>query len=629
MLRLYNIADFSITADEVSAINRAQFSSFRELIQLGVLTDTHPMAVQFFLYCWIKVVGISTVAVRIPFVLDGILSVWIIFLIAKKWFNETTALLSAAALALLEYTIVYSQLARPYAPGLLYSLLAVLCWTAFVFENKQDKAPVFWGFVVSVAVALYTHYFSALFVVMVFISGLFFIKKHNLKKYLLAGVCIFLIWLPHIGITMKQLAMRGVGGPDGWLDAPKPDFIINYFIYAFNNSLFVIVLIGVIFLGSILFSFSIIKWKKFHSLCLIWFVIPYLAGYFYSVYINPLLQYSILIFSFPFLLLFLFSFVPIYKNEKWHIAFILLFTSGLLYSTVCQNKYYSTNKFGVLSDVAENIIESNEKYGERNITRTINLVGPYSIHYCLSQHQKKTTFKSYMNNGREELFEFKKIIDSASTPYFIYAWSTRFCPYEIPEMIKDKYPVILERKWYYNSEFYLFAKGNAKNDSALIFLSKNDFEVPDKSWNYANELLTDSACYLGSYSAKLTDVVEYGPTYRVKVKDICSSVNDIINISTMAMFADENTDAELVVSFERDGKSYDWSSNRFSFFLKEKNVWRKIYLSKRLPDAISLNDEIVIYVWNNAKKTIFIDDMQVKVTKGNSNAYGKRKEFER
>lgn len=626
-MRFYNYSSFSITADEVSAINRAQFTSFNKMIELGVCKDTHPAGVQTFLYYWIKIVGTSEAAVRFPFVTAGILSVLLIYFIGKKWFNEIVGLLSAAALGFLIFPLTYNQLARPYSPGLLFSLSAVFFWTKFIFEKQSKNKWVVLGFIFSVAAALYTHYFSALFVVLVSVTGLFFLDKGNYKVYIIAGTVAVLLFLPHYKIFLLQFGMGGVGGPDGWLSKPTPGFIIEHLKYCFNDSKLIYALFLLFFCWGIISLRKNFHWNKFQTICLIWFFVPYFTGYFYSVFVNPLLQHSILLFSYPFLILFLLSFVPNITKPSWIIVITILFSSAIVYSTVIKKNFYSTQRFGLLKEVAENIMSADEKYGSENVTRTINLIGPYSIHYYFSKYNQKPTFKTYMNNGNKELSGFTSILDSSSTPYFSYAWSTRYSPPEITEMIKEKYPVLLEQKWYYNSEYYLFAKVGSDIEEQPQYMTVNKFESQENNWGTDIKYYQDSVVAKGKFAIKMDSTLDYGPTYKAKVKDIFKSTSDILHVNLMGRITALGDDAQLVISFEKDGKSYDWHSNSFSFFIKSPNQWKKIFLSLRLPQDISPEDNVSIYVWNNAKRTIFIDEMEVKVVKGNSLSYGKRKEF--
>ena len=60
VLRFYNFYGWSLTNDELSALNRLRFSSFMEVMEQGVkLNDMHPPGVQAFLYIWTTLFGVN------------------------------------------------------------------------------------------------------------------------------------------------------------------------------------------------------------------------------------------------------------------------------------------------------------------------------------------------------------------------------------------------------------------------------------------------------------------------------------------------------------------------------------------------------------------------------------------
>ena len=79
ILRVYRLQDIPFTHDEFSALFRTRFDNFAELIAQGVRDDGHPAGIQVFLYYWIRLFGEGEVAVKIPFILSGILSIYFIY----------------------------------------------------------------------------------------------------------------------------------------------------------------------------------------------------------------------------------------------------------------------------------------------------------------------------------------------------------------------------------------------------------------------------------------------------------------------------------------------------------------------------------------------------------------------
>jgi len=112
-LRLFGIWDFSFMHDELSVVGRLHFDTFSELIEKGVKEDCHPAGIQVFLWLWARIFGISEISLRLPFIIMGILCIPLMYLLTRKWFNATAALFTSGFMAVCQYTIFYSLVARP------------------------------------------------------------------------------------------------------------------------------------------------------------------------------------------------------------------------------------------------------------------------------------------------------------------------------------------------------------------------------------------------------------------------------------------------------------------------------------------------------------------------------------
>ena len=165
-LRLFNFSRLPFLNDELSALSRTNYDTFGDIIKFGVMPDGHPAGVQIFLYYWTKLFGNSEIIVKLPFLLCGIGSLILIYLIARLWFNKNTALFSLSLISVMQYHITFSLIARPYISGLFFSLLMVWFWTKFIFTQKKPYLYIS-GFVISGALCAYNHYFSLLFLIIV------------------------------------------------------------------------------------------------------------------------------------------------------------------------------------------------------------------------------------------------------------------------------------------------------------------------------------------------------------------------------------------------------------------------------------------------------------------------------
>ena len=132
-MRFNDLGAISLSNDELSAITRARYDSFTEMLEKGVMIDYHPAGVEAFLFYWIRLFGDDVWWVRLPFVLFSLGSVYLVYRVGNQWFNSLTGLLGAAFFAVLEYPLLYSQLARMYSPGLFFSLL--MAFLKFSLKN--------------------------------------------------------------------------------------------------------------------------------------------------------------------------------------------------------------------------------------------------------------------------------------------------------------------------------------------------------------------------------------------------------------------------------------------------------------------------------------------------------------
>lgn len=616
-LRLFGLTGFSLSNDELSALSRLQFSNVQDVITFGVYPDFHPAGVQLFLYFWTWCFGFSEFMVRLPFALLGVGSVYLIYRIGKLWFGYGTGILAAASLAVLEFPLLYSQIARPYSPGLFFTLLAVFFWTRAIFsEDKHkriDKKQLlnFLGFSLSVSASMYNHYFSFIMAGIICLTGLFFVKRTTIVPYLLSGVLILLLYLPHQDVFIHQLMKGGIGGPDGWLGPPGKDAFSKFIDYCFNNSYQLKIIYFILFAGIILSFRKDVKFSKFHIFSILFFLLPFAIAYYYSIWKNPVFQHSVLLFSFPYLLLFIFSFFP--RDRSGTTLSILLFAvlAGGLYSTVTEKKYYTTKHFSEFRGIAERVKQLDTALGSENITKTISVFSPYYIQYYLDYYQHPVKFELTSIMTKEEIVKFNKLVEKSNTPYFLYSFSNVYDDPELDMVIRAEYPWLVVKDSMLNSGLRLYSKTG--KDSALnkmaVYSYSNGFE--NGEWN--DELAFRDSVHKngGNYSIHFTKDNEYGPSYSKKLRDLNLMPGSKIEVSA-AFFSKGTVDhAKLVLSIEKNGQSIIWLSTNLNKYVSQKDQWQRVFLTATLPSELSGDEEIKIYSWNEKKEDYFMDDFRV------------------
>jgi len=339
-LRFWHFTEIPFTHDEFSALFRTKFASFSELVEKGIMPDGHPAGVQIFLYYWVKIVGLSEPWVKLPFILMGIFSLLLIWKIGCEWFSEQVALMATASLAFMQYFIMYSQIARPYISGVFFTLIMALYWYRFVFNTDYTTKKFYknaLGYILGATLCMYNHYFSLLMVVLIGFLGIFYVPKKHLKYYIFSNFIIALLFLPHIHIFLYQLQLQGLG----WLGKPNFYFFTNFIKFLTHFNVVVLFVGAAMLLGGLIYFIKTKQtFRKEHVITLYLGITSAIIGYVYSLYRAPVLQISVLIFSTPFLILFIFSFLE-KVNKRIIYVLTVLWSFLMVYSLIVSRDYYN------------------------------------------------------------------------------------------------------------------------------------------------------------------------------------------------------------------------------------------------------------------------------------------------
>ena len=155
VLRVYHIAYKSISIDEAIGAFYAKESLFRVLIM--TINDVHPPLFYLLHHLWIRLFGISEVALRSISVVFALLSVWAIYQLSVTLFNKKTGLVAALLLATSPWHIWISQNGRSNA--MLVFLILLSTWFFVLMLRRRQLRWFFWYGLVT-WLALLTHYFA-------------------------------------------------------------------------------------------------------------------------------------------------------------------------------------------------------------------------------------------------------------------------------------------------------------------------------------------------------------------------------------------------------------------------------------------------------------------------------------
>lgn len=600
-LRLFQFSQIPFTHDEFSALFRLGFDSLGELIEKGVKVDFHPAGVQVFLYYYTQWFGTEEWVVKLPFALMGIGSVWFVYRLGKMWFHETTGLLAASLLATIQYTVMYSQIARPYGSGLFLSLVMVFFWSRLMISPQKGFLKNTILYVVSASLCSYNHHFSLLFVTMVGVTGIFMIPKVFRLKYLLAGVLVFVLYIPHLPVFFHQLSK---GGVEGWLAKPDSGFLLDYLYYCLNYSWPLALAVALLIVYGYLANPQ--KNWRWIRLSLLWFAIPLTIGFFYSVYVNAVLQFSVLIFSFPLLVLFVFGALP---RLSQRMTFVLSFSIMILgaYSLIETRRHYTV----FYESVYENILLDLEK-AKASHPHGIYLIDshPEITEYYQRKDHLEDPYISF-NEEFQSLKDFKKYLqDHHGEHETLYFGCLSNSNSKIIPLILEFYPFIERQGNYFGGTTYLFTQKVAPRTTALA-----KWVVPLTSLEAQK-----------AQSVHFDGNLEWGPSFTLDLKSFVNSRNNFIDLSVEIESANNLKDVVLVGEItEGDEKVYWGGSDGNDFVLEtsQDTLVTTVYQTLKLSDIKVDREEAVltVYVWNKGHKEFTVKEVSVSRRQGNPIIY--------
>jgi len=466
-------------------------------------------------------------------------------------------------------------------------LLFFIYWTKIVKENKYNWKVILLYILFGIFAAT-THYFSLLTIAIIGLLGLFIVGKEFRFKYILLNSALIVTYLPNISILIYQLNTGGVGG---WLSRPNGNFIIDYLDYTMNFSSLVIWSVIALFVWGLR---SIFENKK-AFLFLAVFTIVYLTGYIYSIKVNPVLQYSVLIFAFPFLL---FSFFGNLPSIKPKLLFLLSFCILCInvFSLIKDRKYYT---YFYESPHQEILKEANTYYKNQAQKPLVLLFTNSKFN---SYFNEKYTYNFNYVDLNEHAAPFVKYIDSTLSKYkgykLVYGALSSENPYWLPYLQKY-FPYIEMKKDYFIGNFYVLSK--------------------TKPTNQIEELQLDSII---STKAIVIDGNEWTTAYEFQLDKILTHHNNIIDI-VYELESDTAVNASIVSELMQDTAIKQWREQEVNIFQLNKNKFEAIY-SFNMADCKHLGDNLKLkfFLWNKSKEHFIIGQIKIRVRKGNPLLYG-------
>jgi hypothetical protein len=457
---------------------------------------------------------------------------------------------------------------------------------------------------------------------MVGVTGLFFISRRRLIRYSLAGIAIFALYIPHLSIFFHQFSEKGV---EGWLGKPGNDFIIDYIGYIFHFSPLVYVMVAIIILAGIRLQRGpgLLK-SKFFYVSLAWFSLPVLIGFFYSRYVNAVLQYSGLIFTFPFFLFLVFGNLPEFKKPVKYLA-VPLISLVLILTLIYGRQYYSLFYQSRFKHLILDTEQAIRKYGAGNCLVVMDSHKKISEYYY---NALQIRFGHFNYDDFTNKKEFIGILKNTDKDYMSLAVDSR-TDFALPGIIMQYFPHMMLKKDYFGGNYYLFSKNDSVPMGPCLFTSGNGFSGELPGWSaIADSLLLDSASISGSLAYLMSGGQEFSPTFSYPLRDLVNQKTDMIDVSINIRNMDSLNQSLLVLTVKGKNGLVEWTASPFPDYDPGNGDWYTVHHTFRSTQNLSRKNLMVdVYIWNREKTNFLCDDFIVRSREGNPVLYGLMEKF--
>ncbi len=337
----------SLWLDEAISANAARQLDFWQYVTSYPIGDFHPPGYFAILWIWSHVFGFGEIALRMPSVIFGSLTVFLTYLLGKDLFNRRVGLLSSLFLAIGPLHIYYSQEARMYSFSAFAATLASFCLLKFLRGEK-----IFYIFYpLSLGLVLYSDYL-AYFYILSHIAYVFWQERRQLKKFSLSLISGLMLGIPWFLVLPEQLkgGWQTAENIPGWAKVVGGANFKNLALVWVksiigrvsleNKTLYAFIMLPISIFYIWLMGQTFKKFKKETKFLFCLLVIPILMAFVVSFMI-PVLSYFRMIFVLPIFYILISSGVFFLKPSLQRYAAVIV----CAVSIICVLFYYLTPKF--------------------------------------------------------------------------------------------------------------------------------------------------------------------------------------------------------------------------------------------------------------------------------------------
>lgn len=202
LLRLYHLETYTLWYDE-AVVALAEWGITGAPLLSKLLEPDNPLNNVFylfsynhcFIYYWRELFGETEFALRLSSVIFSLLSLYVLFFLARNFFGKRIAYISIILLVFSPFHIYYAQELRPYSATAMLTLISAFAF----FKAIKEGGKQYWcAFVLSQVVNIYFHYMGLLVAFSFGISYLLWIRdyKEQIAQFFITYLIILFLIIP-------------------------------------------------------------------------------------------------------------------------------------------------------------------------------------------------------------------------------------------------------------------------------------------------------------------------------------------------------------------------------------------------------------------------------------------------
>lgn len=632
VLRFIPLFNYQFTYDELSGLERTQFSSFSEVIEKGVKIDAHPALVQLLIYYLTQCFGYTTWIIKLPFLLFGFGAIIYAYAFGLRNFSKQAGLFAALIFSFSLIFVFYAPIARMYISGVFFSVALLFYFFEIFFLNNLKKSNYFLFGLFAYLSALNQHV-NALFALTVCLSAVFFFEKENYKTFLITCALVVLAYLPALPTTLYQLGVGGIGvDAGGWLEAPEFSVVFDFLKTLFGTGKTYLVIVSAILLSLALKKKKTLSKKQ--SFLMMLFVINFLIVYVYSVWRSPIFQYSVMLFSATSLILFVCSLMEFEKSQLFYGTFAVVALS-LIYKSYLKKDYLHQCVKTVFDYQFERTVHYKNLYGDKTV---------YPIFFDADEIMKKIYFEKYktqfdckissdslisnmtsasynrkLKNKNGEIVEqnissmrlFSEFINNLNADYLVL---TSAMPH-FQAVVLERFPYLLENTQTQGINFKLYSrrpedKSKVVADDVLSYVSS-----PSKSGNFKYSKLPQNTAEV--FPLKVDSLNEFPFDAKAALASVTAKEGQVVLAKAKVRTTIAYSSVELCLSANdtKDNKQYSYAAKSASEYLLKDSVitlYSEMFNGRHY-NTFKYKADLTTYLWNRGKENFVLEDFEIKV----------------